>query len=384
MQREVERASLEEQLALIRAHPDLGTRARIGVDSTREQAGAGLDRLTREEYDRLLRLNQGYRDKFGFPFILAVKGRSRKDIFDALERRLLAAYEDEVREALLQIGRIARFRIEAIVNTRTYYGKGDVIVYRLDRSGTGPANRSPVFGASVKILIRGEAFWATYTSGDNTGLIATDSMKNFVQRETANFPGADLESYCRFLADKFLSTYPQAEAAEISAEEIPYRQSGQTFMPSGPERATAHIEMNRTGLDVVRSGIRGFRLLRLHGSAFAGFVRDQYTTLPEVQDRPLHMWLDLDWTYIEEPAAFSEGTATKRVREIVLAVFDSFESGSIQQIIYQIGSKVLADVPAIDEVRLEANNRTWDMIVEPAIYTEPRPPYGILGLTLRR
>ena len=64
-------------------------------------------------------------------------------------------------------------------------------------------------------------------------------------------------------------------------------------------------------------------------------------------------------------------------------VFRSFESGSIQQVIYQIGTKVLADLPAVSEIRLEANNRTWDQVAED-IYTDPRPPYGVLGLTLRR
>ena len=71
-----------------------------------------------------------------------------------------------------------------------YYGKGDVIAYRLARAGRTPAGRSPVFGASVLMLLYGDAFWPTYTTGDNTGLIATDSMKNFIQRETLNCPGA--------------------------------------------------------------------------------------------------------------------------------------------------------------------------------------------------
>ena len=79
-----------------------------------------------------------------------------------------------------------------------------------------------MFGASVLMLLYGDAFWPTYTTGDNTGLIATDSMKNFIQRETMNFPGSDLEGYCRFLATKFLATYPQVEGMQVSAEEIPY------------------------------------------------------------------------------------------------------------------------------------------------------------------
>src|SRR5580700_12341077 len=107
---------------------------------------------------------------------------------------------------------------------RNYYGKGDVTVYRLDRDGSAPDGRYPVFGANVLILIYGDAFWPTYTVGDNTNLVATDSMKNFIQRETMNFAGHDLESYCGFIADKFMHTYPQAEGAQVTATELPYAQ----------------------------------------------------------------------------------------------------------------------------------------------------------------
>src|ERR1700722_1125933 len=100
---------------------------------------------------------------------------------------------------------------------KNYYGKGDVTAYRLHRGAHGA-----IFGANVKILIYGDAFWSTYTTGDNTGLIATDSMKNVIQRETMNFLGDDLESYCKFLGSKFLDTYPQVEGAQVSATEVPY------------------------------------------------------------------------------------------------------------------------------------------------------------------
>ena len=272
---------------------------------------------------------------------------------------------------------------------KSYYGKADVSAFRLDRAGKQPAGENPVFGVKVSILIYGEAFWATYTTGDNSRLIATDSMKNFIQRETMNFMGYDLESYCEFLAAKFLATYPQAEGVQLSASEIPYAAlpgASVAFAPAGPERAHAVLELAREGSSVVtveaRSGIAGFRLLRLNGSAFHGFIRDQYTTLPDISNRPLHMWLDLDWI------CTTPGSVTGAVRQIVHSVFAAFESGSIQQMIYQIGQKMLAEIPSIGEIYLEANNRTWDTIAEEGdsrgVYTEARPPYGCLGLTLTR
>jgi urate oxidase len=274
---------------------------------------------------------------------------------------------------------------------RSYYGKGDVIVYRLNRDGKVAAGASAVLGASITILVYGDAFWQTYTTGDNTGLIATDSMKNFVQREMLNYEGADLEDCCRFLGAKFLDLYPQVDGVQMSAEEIPYEalpNSDVAFSPAGGDRATARLELDRTGVVEITSGIRGFKLLRLGGSAFHGFVRDRYTTLPDIKNRPLHMWLDVEWLYTEAAAGFNSGAVTASVRGIVREIFNGFESGSIQQVIYQIGTKMLADIPGIAEVHLEANNRTWDTIAERGaelgVYTEARPPFGILGLRLKR
>ena len=278
---------------------------------------------------------------------------------------------------------------------RNYYGKDDVIVYRLNRDGQTPSGQSPVFGANVLMLLYGEAFWPTYETGDNTGLIATDSMKNFIQRETMNFPGYDLESYSRFLATLFLDTYPQVEGIQLTATEIPYRAiaaGSAASSPGGPERSTARLELRRAAGSIetveLRSGIQGFRLLRLGGSAFHGFVRDQYTTLPDIRNRPLHMGLTLDWLYTEPAAAFSDGAITAQVRTAVHRTFEAFESGSIQQIIYQLGNRILAEIPTIAEVNLEASNRTWDTIAEQGdtlgIYTDARPPVGCLGLSLRR
>ena len=274
---------------------------------------------------------------------------------------------------------------------QSYYGKGDVIAYRLHRTGNQPEGQSPFFGANVLLLIYGDAFWPTYTTGDNTGLVATDSMKNFIQRETMNFAGSDLESYCRFLGEKFLALYPQAEGAQLTATELPYAPDGASqvaFVPAGPDRAFARLEFGRQGPIELRSGVQGFKLLRLGGSAFHGFVRDQYTTLPEIKNRPLHMWLDLDWSYTSHDAAFNKGAVTAQVRKLVHEVFAAFESGSIQQVIYQIGTRMLADIATIQEVHLEAHNRTWDTIAEKGealgVYTDARPPYRCLGLTLQR
>jgi 2-oxo-4-hydroxy-4-carboxy-5-ureidoimidazoline decarboxylase len=104
----------DEQLTLLRAHPDLGARARMSEASVGEQQGAGLDRLTPEEFHRLQQLNLAYRQKFGFPFLFAVKGSTKHDILAALERRLPADRDQEFKEALEQVYRIAMFRLQSL------------------------------------------------------------------------------------------------------------------------------------------------------------------------------------------------------------------------------------------------------------------------------
>src|SRR6187200_2650315 len=94
----VSASSRDEQLALLRAHPDLGARARMTQASAGEQAGAGLDRLTPDEFNRLRQLNTAYRDKFGFPFLFAVRGSTKHDVLAALAARLEAAPGEEFAE----------------------------------------------------------------------------------------------------------------------------------------------------------------------------------------------------------------------------------------------------------------------------------------------
>ncbi|MES0868292.1 2-oxo-4-hydroxy-4-carboxy-5-ureidoimidazoline decarboxylase [Pseudovibrio sp. SCP19] len=113
-------AEEDAQLALIRAHPDLaGKAARAGKmaeASVNEQAGAGLDQLTDAEYEQFTQLNDAYKASYGFPFIFAVKGATKHQILEAFELRLQNSAEDEFVEALHQICRIFRFRLEDLVS----------------------------------------------------------------------------------------------------------------------------------------------------------------------------------------------------------------------------------------------------------------------------
>lgn len=100
------------QLALLRAHPDLATKARLTEDSTKEQAGAGLNALSADEFARFTTLNDRYKERFGFPFIFAVKGATKHMILESFASRLGNDPHHEFATALQQVCRIFRFRLE--------------------------------------------------------------------------------------------------------------------------------------------------------------------------------------------------------------------------------------------------------------------------------
>ena len=115
MTHEMFAATPDEQLTLLRAHPDLGARARMSDASTTEQSGAGLDRLTPFQYERLLAQTSEYRRRFDFPFLYAVKGSTIDGILAALDERMASDPAAEFSEALRQVSRIARFRLDDTV-----------------------------------------------------------------------------------------------------------------------------------------------------------------------------------------------------------------------------------------------------------------------------
>ena len=120
MREVVDNADVKLQLGLIRAHPDLAgkaaVRGELTQESSNEQASAGIDQCSNDEFDRFQRYNRSYKEKFQFPFVMAVKGSSRTVILEAFEQRLDNNYEEEFARALAEIHKIARLRLESMVD----------------------------------------------------------------------------------------------------------------------------------------------------------------------------------------------------------------------------------------------------------------------------
>jgi urate oxidase len=251
---------------------------------------------------------------------------------------------------------------------RISYGKLRVPVHRIAGD--------EIFACEVSVEVLGENFAPAYTEGDNANVVATDTMKNFILREAAAYPGATLEGFLTHIGERMIATYPVMEALRVSGRELRFdRIAGKVFSRSSDDYAVASVEPGE-----VRGGRHGMMLLKTRGSAFTKFARDEYTTLPERGDRPLLIRLDADWAY-----AGDDYVASRDVRDHLAATFDDFVSESIQHLVHEMGTRLLADRPEIAEISFTAENHTRDPVGEDGgrkVYTDPFPAQGLITLTL--
>jgi urate oxidase len=307
------------------------------------------------------------------------------------------------------------------VSTEISYGKAQIPLYRTyaaPMSGLTPIPESSFIGrdntllaAEVEVEVFGSNFLPAYTQGDNSQVVATDTMKNFVLRRSLDFPGSTLEGLLAYLGESFLATYPQMHSLRLTGKELAFdpaivpseahegfEPSRVLFSRSRNDYAVASLDMarsaNGTAITAHRCGRVGLQLVKVTGSSFASFARDEYTTLPERVDRPLFIYLDLYWTYLDTghmlAPDLSRYIAAEQVRDLVQVVFHRFVSMSIQHLIYEMGARLLERFPQMGEVAFEAQNRLWDTAFVSEederlkVYTDPRPPYGSIKLRLGR
>lgn len=290
------------------------------------------------------------------------------------------------------------------------YGKEKIAVYRTYANPLGDVRTIPessfdgrdniLFGLEVRVQFEGEEFLPSFSEGDNSKVVATDSMKNFVLHQAGEYEGATSEGFLHFVGTEFLETYPHVEAVKMSATEYPFDErfvpgddgfepSDLVFRVSDDESAFGEIYLERDG-DSLRfkeqtSGVTGIELVKVKENSFTGYVHDEYTTLPEREDRALYISLDIFWTYDDPEDALGEEpqryVPAEQVRDIAQVVFHEVNSNSIQDLIYQIGLRVLERYPELESVSFEANNRTWievrdDLEGDAKVFREPPRPTG--------
>ena len=256
------------------------------------------------------------------------------------------------------------------------YGKDAVSVYRTDGER--------LFACEVRLLVRGEAFVPSYTEGDNSLVVATDSMKNFIHKTALEYEASGLEDFLVELGTRFVARYEHVEAVELHAQEAVFApRAGAVLQRLYDDYGFADVFVYPNADRLERSGRKGLHLVKLKGSSFADFVRDEYTTLPDAHDRPLFVHMDVSW----HNADYARRVDAEKLREHLIGTFADFKSESIQHLVNEMGSRALAQFPEIDNIAFHAENRLWDTAQEQdgvTVYTDARPPFGVITLSLNR
>ena len=270
------------------------------------------------------------------------------------------------------------------------YGKAGVRLMRVDRSTTPHRVRD----LTVAIALEGD-FAAAHTDGDNSLVVATDTMKNTAYAFATKHLDGAIEIYGQALAEHFLR-FPQVSRATVNVREhgwrpieVDDRPSRDAFVRSGEGTRVATVAASRGGV-VVEAGVEDLIVLKTTRSSFEGFPRDEYTTLHETDDRMAATKLTAIWQYgspdVDADASF------EAIRSVLLETWADHDSPSIQTSIWIMARAILERHDEVRELRLVLPNlHHWLVDLTPfgltndrEIYTPTSEPYGLIEATVRR
>lgn len=237
------------------------------------------------------------------------------------------------------------------------YGKARVRLLKVLRDEAG----HEVFDWTVQVLLRGD-FDATHTTGDNSGVLPTDTMKNTVYSLARRSSSRTMEEFAQELVEFLLSRNPQVRSAEVEIRSDLWKRLSvagtphpNTFMHGSDERQTTRVERAQGGVFTITSGFENLVLLKTANSGFEGFLRDDLTTLPEMADRLLGTAVRASWTYRASASEF-DGMRLE-IREAMLTTFAGHNSRSVQQTLFAMGEAALHVCAEIDGIDLTLPNR---------------------------
>src|SRR6478672_4557474 len=218
----------------------------------------------------------------------------------------------------------------------TAYGKSSIRLVQVSRRG----DRDDLKDFTVAIRFEGE-YDQSYTDGDNRGVLPTDTMKNTVYALAARHPVDEPEAFGRMLAEHFLERNPRLRRVRIDLTEhqwgriaVKAREHGQAFVRHGTESRTATVQ-GEGDQCTIGAGVSDLVILKSSHSAFAGFLKDEYTTLPEVADRILATALTATWRYRTADLDFN--LTWRAVRTTLLEAFAEHDSRSVQHTLHDMG-----------------------------------------------
>ena len=277
-----------------------------------------------------------------------------------------------------------------IVLGRNSYGKSEVRLVKVKRD----TDRHELRDLTVDVALEGD-FEAVHLKGDNTGLLATDTMRNTVYALAKDHLTGAIEEFGMKLVDHFLGAGPTVERARVRIAEHPWnrievngRGHEHSFVRGSGER-TAAVGGDAGGARV-EAGIGDLLVLKTTNSGWEGFLRERYTTLPETNDRILATKITANWTYGDADVDFDR--LWRSVRDQILATFTDHYSPSVQNTLYRMGEAVLEGFPEIEKIHLSLPNKhhllydleRFGMENEGEIFHATSEPYGLIEGSVER
>lgn len=242
--------------------------------------------------------------------------------------------------------------------TASRYGKARVRVLKILREGATHTIKE----IDVTALLHGN-FASSYTAGDNSKVVPTDTIKNTVNVLAKQHLGTEIEEFGVVLGEHFLKRYEQVEKAAVSIDERPWTRmeiEGQphphSFEAGSGARRFAHVTCTARA-HVVESGIRDLVILKSTGSGFEGYPKCDLTTLPETSDRILATSFSARWTFAKAPPGYA--SANEGILDVMMKIFAQNYSPSAQTTLFQMGAAALAACDEISEIRLAMPNKHY-------------------------
>jgi urate oxidase len=271
------------------------------------------------------------------------------------------------------------------------YGKSGVRLVKLTRE----AGRHHFKDLTVAVSLEGD-FEAVHAEGDNASVLPTDTMKNTVYALARQNPVGEIEEFGRLLAEHFLGSHDAIRGARIRIRERLWERleagsvpDPHTFRASGPEQRITEVTAGASGVSI-ESGLEDLLVAKTSRSAFDGYYRDRYTTLPETRDRIMATSVRAAWTYGTDRVSF--GPVWRAIRETLLSTFASHDSESVQHTLHAMGEKALERHGEITEISMTMPNKhhlladlsRFGLDNPNEIFVPTDEPYGLIEATLRR
>ncbi|MFC0181359.1 urate oxidase [Pseudarcicella hirudinis] len=213
---------------------------------------------------------------------------------------------------------------------------------------------------SVNVSLEGD-FETAHTFGDNSRILPTDTQKNTVYALAKEYFTGSIEEFGIHLSKHFFSKNPQVSEVKIEIAEFCWKRMNfegnphtHSFVNGGNEKHTTIVQQNADGI-YITSGIKDLLILKTTDSSFTNYIKDEYTTLKEADDRIFATECEASWEYSSDNLNFTE--QYDQIRNLLLKTFADHKSLCVQQTLFEMGEKVLENYETVKEISLKMPNK---------------------------